>query len=59
MDSVEITLRYAQIKRLLGCEIEAGKCLSILENLGFEILGRRKKYYNRVNDAIIMTKKLV
>ena len=39
-ESVEITLRYAQIKRLLGCEIEAEKCLSILENLGFEILGK-------------------
>ncbi len=37
---IEITLRYAQIKRLLGCEIEADKCLSILENLGFEILGK-------------------
>ena len=36
----DITLRYAQIKRILGCEIEAEKCLSILENLGFEILGK-------------------
>ena len=37
IESIDITLRYAQIKRLLGCEIEADKCLSILENLGFEI----------------------
>ena len=29
-----------QIKRILGCEIESEKCLSILENLGFEILGK-------------------
>ena len=40
LEPVEITLRYAQIKRLLGCQIEADKCLSILENLGFEILGK-------------------
>ena len=37
---IEITLRYSQIKRLLGCEISPEKCLSILENLGFEILGK-------------------
>lgn len=35
-----ITLRYLQIKRILGCEIEANKCLNILEKLGFEILGQ-------------------
>ena len=40
IENIDITLRYAQIKRLLGCEIEAEKCLSILENLGFEILGK-------------------
>jgi len=40
IEPIEITLRYAQIKRLLGCEIESEKCLSILENLGFEILGK-------------------
>ena len=37
---IEITLRYSQIKRLLGCEIEAEKCITILENLGFEVLGK-------------------
>lgn len=40
LEPVEITLRYAQLKRILGCEIETEKCLSILENLGFEILGK-------------------
>ena len=40
LEPIEITLRYAQIKRVLGCEIESEKCLSILENLGFEILGK-------------------
>ena len=39
-EKIEITLRYAQIKRLLGCDIEANKCLAILENLGFKILGK-------------------
>ena len=39
LDPIEITLRYPQIKRILGCEIEAEKCDSILEKLGFEKLG--------------------
>lgn len=39
LEPVEITLRYAQIKRMLGCEISAEKCISILENLGFTKLG--------------------
>ena len=42
LEPVEITLRYPQIKRILGCEIEAQKCLSILEKLGFEILGKNE-----------------
>ena len=42
LEPIDITLRYAQIKRLLGCEIEAEKCLTILENLGFEILGKNE-----------------
>jgi len=40
LEPIDITLRYAQIKRILGTEIETSKCLSILENLGFEILGK-------------------
>ena len=39
LEPVEITLRYSQIKRILGCEIAPDKCISILENLGFEKLG--------------------
>jgi phenylalanyl-tRNA synthetase beta chain len=42
LQPIEITLRYSQIKRILGCEIETAKCLSILENLGFEILGKNE-----------------
>ncbi|MBO5738234.1 phenylalanine--tRNA ligase subunit beta [bacterium] len=40
LEPIDITLRYAQIKRLLGCEIDAERCITILENLGFEILGK-------------------
>ena len=36
---LEITLRYAQIKRILGCEIDSEKCINILEKLGFKKLG--------------------
>lgn len=32
--------------------------IKLYTSFGFEIVGRRKKYYNRENDAIIMTKKL-
>ncbi len=39
LEPIEITLRYAQIKRILGCDIAPDKCISILENLGFEKLG--------------------
>ena len=42
LEPIEITLRYPQIKRLLGCDIEPAKCLSILEKLGFEILGKNE-----------------
>lgn len=42
LEPIDITLRYAQIKRMLGCEIETQKCLTILENLGFEILGKNE-----------------
>ena len=39
LQPLEITLRYAQIKRILGCEITPEKCITILEKLGFEKLG--------------------
>ncbi len=39
LEPLEITLRYNQIKRILGCEISADRCINILENLGFEKLG--------------------
>lgn len=39
LPAIEITLKYAQVKRILGCEIPSQKCMEILENLGYEILG--------------------
>jgi len=39
LEPIEITLRYNQVKRILGCEISAERCINILENLGFKKLG--------------------
>ena len=39
LEPLDITLRYNQIKRILGCEIAPERCDVILENLGFEKLG--------------------
>lgn len=39
LENLEITLRFAQVQRILGCTIEASRCINILENLGFEKLG--------------------
>ena len=39
IDTPEITLRYNQVSKLLGCTIEASRSNEILERLGFEYLG--------------------
>ena len=39
LETLEITLLYPQIKRILGCEIASDRCDNILENLGFKKLG--------------------
>ncbi len=39
LDPIEITLRYNQVAKLLGCEIAPERCDNILEKLGFEKLG--------------------
>lgn len=39
LEPIEITLRYPQVKRILGVEIAPERCDSILEKLGFEKLG--------------------
>lgn len=41
-DDIEITLRGSEIKRILGVEIEQDKCVEILQNLGFELLGKNE-----------------
>ena len=35
-----ITLRFSQVEKILGCKIEPERCISILERLGFFILGK-------------------
>jgi phenylalanyl-tRNA synthetase beta chain len=42
LEKAQITLRFSQIKRVLGCEIENTKCISILEKLGFKLLGKNE-----------------
>ncbi len=42
LPEIDITLRFAQIKRILGTEIPAQKCIEILENLGFKLLGKNE-----------------
>ena len=39
LEPIEITLRYNQLKRILGVEIAPERCINILENLGFKKLG--------------------
>ncbi len=39
LEPLEITLRYPQIKRILGVDIAPERCINILEKLGFEKLG--------------------
>ena len=57
LEPLEITLRFAQIKRILGCQIENSKCISILEKLGFDVLGKNENAAKflvpsfRVNDV--------
>jgi phenylalanyl-tRNA synthetase beta chain len=35
-----ITLRFSQVEKILGCKIPNERCISILENLGFIVLGK-------------------
>lgn len=42
LPEIDITLRFAQVKRILGYEIPAEKCVEILQNLGFELLGKNE-----------------
>ena len=39
LDPIDITLRFSQVNKILGCSIESAKCITILERLGFKMLG--------------------
>lgn len=57
LDKLEITLRFAQVERILGLKIDSAKCISILEKLGFKLLGKNESAAKfevpsfRVNDV--------
>ena len=38
----QITLRFSQVEKILGCKIENERCISILERLGFKLLGKNE-----------------
>ena len=42
LPDVDITLRFQQVERMLGCKIEPEKCIEIITNLGFELLGKNE-----------------
>lgn len=42
LPEMPITLRFSEIKRILGIEIAQEKCIEILENLGFELQGKNE-----------------
>ncbi len=42
LDDIEITLRNSEIKRILGVEIPQELSIQILQNLGFELLGKNE-----------------
>ncbi len=42
LEAVEITLRNSEIKRILGVEIPQERSIEILQNLGFELLGKNE-----------------
>lgn len=39
LEELAITLRFSEVKRILGIEIPSEKCIEILQNLGFELQG--------------------
>ena len=47
-------------KEVISLEVNEKNIIAInlYKNFGFEKVGRRKKYYNGIDDAIIMTKKI-
>ena len=37
---IEVVLRNSEIKRIVGIEIQQERCIEILQNLGFELMGK-------------------
>ncbi len=42
INPIVITLRHSEIQRILGSEIKQDKCIEILTNLGFKLLGKNE-----------------
>ena len=40
LSDINITLRFSEIKRILGTDIPQAKCVEIFDNLGFKLLGK-------------------
>ena len=68
LSDIEITLRNSEIKRIMGCEIPQERSIEILQNLGFELLGKNEmaaKFkvpswrYNDVNREIDLIEEVV
>ena len=55
----EIAAKKKEMEKLSKNLIEKNIiAINLYKNFGFEKVGRRKKYYNGIDDAIIMTKKI-
>ncbi len=42
LNDIDITLRFNQVKKVLGCDIAPQRCIEILDKLGFELLGKNE-----------------
>ena len=55
-----INMTITEKKEVISLEVNEKNIIAInlYKNFGFEKVGRRKKYYNGIDDAIIMTKNI-
>lgn len=58
LPEIDITLRFAQIKRILGTEIPVEKCVEIAQNLGFELLGKNE-IAGKIQSSVFQKKRCV
>lgn len=42
LEKQEITLRFSQVEKVLGCAVSADRCINILEKLGFKTVGKNE-----------------